>query len=193
MTPPPDPPPKPTTLEPAAGVKAAISLSVRAGPVFSPCRHSVSPRRDAGQAAEHRGEVTRGPKSDQPRDVCDGQVLPRQAGAGPRDSLPDHEPMWRDAGAVFEETREVVGLMETTAASSSRVKPFSRLCRMYSVTRRNLHAGREIMSPCRSAVRSAMGSSMVGALRRLMPSAFAAVVIVAIFLPALEMVVESRL
>ena len=58
---------------------------------------------------------------------------------------------------------------------------------MYSVTRRSLHAGRAIMSSRRSALGSAMGFSMVVAFMRPTASALvASVVMVTIFLPALE-------
>jgi hypothetical protein len=58
---------------------------------------------------------------------------------------------------------------------------------MYSVTRRNLQAGRAIMSSRRGALGSALGFSMVVALMRPTASALvASVVMVAIFLPALE-------
>jgi hypothetical protein len=107
------PAPAEAASEPAAGAKATalddptqIHFTLRPSrAASSPCRQSISSRRYTGQAAEHRGEVTRGPKSYQPRDLRDGQLRPGQPGAGLRDTLPDHESMRRHAGAVFEEPR----------------------------------------------------------------------------------------
>ena len=59
-----------------------ISLTFPIGPVFPQCRGSVGSRCDAHGVTEHRGEVTRSPKSDLPRDLRDGRppALPEASG-----------------------------------------------------------------------------------------------------------------
>src|SRR5207302_4141199 len=87
----------------------SISASVSAGLVGLQRRRSVGAWRDAEEAPEHRGEVTRGSESDQSRDLGDRQLRRGQDAAGAGDPLADHESVGRHPGAVLEEAREVVG------------------------------------------------------------------------------------
>src|SRR6266478_2967340 len=72
------------------------------------CRRSVGSGSDAEDLPEHRGEVTRGSESDQPRDLRDRQLRRGQDAAGAGDALPDHESVGRYPGAALEESREVI-------------------------------------------------------------------------------------
>src|ERR1700741_938971 len=94
----------------SATISAQLILtSITPRPLLAQTPRSVSSRRDAPDAAEHRREVTRGPESHQPRDLRDGDLRRRQECAGAGDAPPHHEPVGRQTRAALEEAREMVG------------------------------------------------------------------------------------
>jgi hypothetical protein len=69
---------------------------------------AIRARRDSGHASERRREVTGGPKAHQPTDLSDRELrLPEQCRSA-RDPLFHYEAVRGDAGALLEESREMV-------------------------------------------------------------------------------------